>query len=78
MIGKVLLGAAAFAGGAALSEETKAKLKAAARGVKGDLADATKDARARASKEWDRVKQFYREEILDEPPRRSPPAAPSA
>lgn len=77
MIGKILLGAAAFAGGASLSPETKGKLRVAARGVKSDLAAATKDARARASTEWGRVKQFWREEILEEPPRRpDPPASP--
>lgn len=80
MIGKLLLAGVGLATGAAMSEETKGKLKAAARGVKEDLADATKDARARASKEWNRVKRFVREDILEEPPRRPapPPAAPSA
>lgn len=77
MIGKLLLGAAAFAGGASLSEETKGKLRAAASGVRDDLRAVTKDVRARASKGWGDVKRFWREEIRDEePPRRGPPSSP--
>lgn len=78
MIGKLFLAGVGLATGAALSEETKAKLKNAARGVKGDLADATKDVRAAASRRWGDVKKFWREEVLEEPPARTPPAAPSA
>ncbi|MDO8621820.1 MAG: hypothetical protein Q7R80_01155 [bacterium] len=79
MIGKLLLAGVGLATGASLSEETKGKLKAAARSVKDDLGAATKDVRARASTEWGRVKRFVREDILEEdPPRRPPPAAPSA
>ncbi|MDP3771568.1 MAG: hypothetical protein Q8R16_04660 [bacterium] len=79
MIGKILLGVATFGAGAALSEETKGRLKTAARGVRDDLGAATKDVRARASTEWERVKRFVREDILEEdPPRRPPPASPPA
>lgn len=64
------------AGGAALSPETKAKLKAAARGVRDDFATATKDARGRTSREWGRFTKWFREDVLEEPPRRAPPASP--
>jgi len=78
MIGKVLLAGIGVATGAALSAETKDKLKSAARGVRDDIGAATKDARARASTEWDRVKKYVREEILEEDPPRRTPATPSA
>ena len=64
------------AGGAALSPETKGKIRDAAKSVKDDLGAATKDARAAATREWGRVRKFVREEIFEEPPRR-PPAPPS-
>ncbi|MBI4434870.1 hypothetical protein HY635_03610 [Candidatus Uhrbacteria bacterium] len=74
---KLLLAAVGGAATAAsLSEETKGNIRTAAKGVAGDLRAATKDARAAASREWDRVKRFWREEIREEPPRK-PPASPS-
>lgn len=76
MFGKILLGAAAFAGGASLSPETKGKLRAAASGVRDDLRAATKDARAAASRGWDHARTFWYEKVLEEePPRRPDPPA---
>ncbi len=77
MIGKLLLAAAGLATGASLSEETKGKIKDAARSVKGALGAATKDVRARAKQEWGRVTKYVREELLDEEPARSAGPAPS-
>lgn len=83
MFGKILLAGAGVLTGAALSEGTKGKAKAAAREARDtarsawkDLGDATTDARAAASRGWDRTRRFWYEKVLEEPvPRRPDPPA---